>query len=61
VHYVYLAVARGRVAYVGVGKRGGRYDRVDRHVRGYSSAARRGLRADVFIMTHTRRRRVAEM
>jgi hypothetical protein len=62
VHYVYLAVAGGRVAYVGVGKRDGPYDRVDRHLRGHSSAARRGLRADVFIiLAYTRRRRLAEM
>ncbi|AET33691.1 hypothetical protein [Pyrobaculum ferrireducens] len=62
VYYVYLAVAGGRVAYVGVGKRGGYYDRVYMHLRGHSSAARRGLRADVFIiLAYTRRRRLAEM
>ncbi|MCU7787522.1 hypothetical protein ODS41_06280 [Pyrobaculum sp. 3827-6] len=62
VHYVYLAVAGGRVAYVGVGKRDGYYDHIYMHLRGHSSAARRGLRADVFIiLAYTRRRRVAEM
>jgi hypothetical protein len=62
VHYVYLAVAGGRVAYVGVGKRDGYYDRVYMHMRGHSSAARRGLRADVFIISaYTRKRRLAEM
>ncbi|MGC9130956.1 MAG: hypothetical protein ACP5H5_05155 [Pyrobaculum sp.] len=33
IHYVYLAVAEGRVEYVGVGRRSGRYDRVDMHLR----------------------------
>ncbi len=62
IHYVYLAVARWRVAYVGVGKRDGRYDRVDMHIRGHFSAAKRGLRADVFIiLAYTRSRRLAEM
>jgi hypothetical protein len=62
VHYVYLAVAGGRVAYVGVGKRRGYYDRVYMHMRGHSSAAKRGLRADVFIiLAYTRNRRLAEM
>jgi hypothetical protein len=62
IHYVYLAVAGGRVAHVGVGRRSGRHDRVDMHIRGHSSAARRGLRADVFIiLAYTRKRRLAEM
>jgi hypothetical protein len=62
VHYVYLAVAGGRVAYVGVGKRDGYYDRVYMHIRGHSSAAKRGLRADVFIiLAYTYNRRLAEM
>ncbi|MGC9050987.1 hypothetical protein [Pyrobaculum sp.] len=50
VHYVYLAVAGGRVAYVGVGKLGNYYDRIDRHLRGHSLIAKRGLNADVFAM-----------
>jgi hypothetical protein len=62
VHYVYLAVAGGRVAYVGVGKRDGYYDRVYMHMRGHSSAAKRGLRADVFIiLAYTYKRRLAEV
>ncbi|MCU7788148.1 hypothetical protein ODS41_09525 [Pyrobaculum sp. 3827-6] len=61
VHYVYLAIARGRVAYVGMGKRRGRYDRIDRHLRGYSSADKRGLKAELFIVAaYTRNRRLAE-
>ncbi|WP_193383994.1 hypothetical protein [Pyrobaculum ferrireducens] len=45
-----------------MGKRDGYYDRVDMHIRGHSSAAKRGLRADVFVVVaYTRRRRVAEM
>jgi hypothetical protein len=62
IHYVYLALAGGRVAYVGVGKRDGYYDRVYMHLRGHSSAAKRGLRADVFIiLAYTYKRRLAEM
>ncbi|MCU7786367.1 hypothetical protein ODS41_00265 [Pyrobaculum sp. 3827-6] len=62
VHYAYLALAGGRVAYVGVGKRDGYYDRVYMHLRGHSSAARRGLRADVFVVVaYTYKRRLAEM
>ncbi|MGC9051436.1 hypothetical protein [Pyrobaculum sp.] len=62
VHYAYLVLAGGRVEYVGVGKRRGYYDRVDMHMRGHSSAARRGLRADVFIiLAYTYKRRLAEV
>ncbi|AET32106.1 hypothetical protein [Pyrobaculum ferrireducens] len=62
IHYVYLAVAGGRVEYVGVGRRSGRYDHVDTHIRGHFSAAKRGLRANVFIiLAYTRSRRLAEM
>ncbi|AEA13027.1 hypothetical protein TUZN_1559 [Thermoproteus uzoniensis 768-20] len=62
IHYVYLAMAGGRAAYVGVGKRSGYYDRVYMHLRGHSSAAKRGLKADMFIiLAYTHNRRLAEM
>jgi hypothetical protein len=47
---------------MGVGKRDRHYDRVDIHLRGHSSAARRGLRADAFVvLAYTRNRRLAKM
>ncbi|AET33709.1 hypothetical protein [Pyrobaculum ferrireducens] len=62
VHSANLALAGRWVAYVGVGRRGGRYDHIYMYMSGYSSVARRGLRADAFVyLAYTRNKLLAEI